>query len=129
MWNTLKLGAQLVKCSLFWICNSRTEALFWSDCYDGYPPLLSSHPHLQSLCNFFLSARWNKVVHYKEAYNLGLVVGYKWKNSFDWPLGGIDWSFLRSWLLGSAILYRNLIFWLGEVLLLASILLLQGTLH
>ena len=88
VWNTLKLGANLVKHSLFWICNSGTVALFWSDSWDGYPPLLSSHPHLQSLCDLFLSAGWNTVAHYKEAFNLGTTVGYRWKNSFDWPPGG-----------------------------------------
>ena len=89
VWNTLKIGAHLVKRSLFWICNRDTEALFWSDSWNGHPPLLSSHPHLQSLCDIFLSVGWNKVAHYKEAYNLGLAVGYRWKNSSDWPLGGV----------------------------------------
>ena len=28
------------------------------------------------------------MAHYKEAFNLGLAVGYRWKNSSDWPLGG-----------------------------------------
>ena len=28
------------------------------------------------------------MAHYKEAFNLGLVVGYRWKNSSNWPLGG-----------------------------------------
>ena len=33
------------------------------------------------------------MVHYKEAFKLGLVVGYRWKKSSDWPLGGSlgDW--------------------------------------
>ena len=50
-------------------------------------------PHLQALCDSFLSVGWHKVTHYKEAFNLGLAVGYRWKNSFDWPLGGSlgDW--------------------------------------
>ena len=74
MWNTLNIGAHLVKRSLFWIYNKGTEALFWSDSWNGHPPLLSSHPHLQYLSDFFLSAGWNKVAHYKEAYHLGLVV-------------------------------------------------------
>ena len=34
----------------------------------------SSHPHLQALCDSFLSTGWNKVAHYKEAFNLGLAV-------------------------------------------------------
>ena len=28
------------------------------------------------------------MAHYKEAFNMGLAVGYRWKNSSDWPLGG-----------------------------------------
>ena len=28
------------------------------------------------------------MAHYKEDFNLGLAVGYRWKNSSDWPLGG-----------------------------------------
>ena len=43
-------------------------------------------------------------------------------------LWGIEWNYLRYWLLGSASLCRNLMFWLGEVLLLASIMFLEGTL-
>ena len=117
---------------LFWICNRGTEALFWSDYWNRQPPLLSSHPHLQSLCDFFLSSGWNKVVHYKEAYCLGFAMGYKWNNSSNWLLGGslgIGCNYLKYWLLGSATLCKNLIFWLGEVLALASILFLQFTLR
>jgi hypothetical protein len=44
-------------------------------------------------------------------------------------LRGIGWSYLRFWLLENAALYRNLMFWLGEVLLLESIMFLLGTLH
>ena len=98
VWNTLKLGAHLVKRNLFWICNSGTVALFWSDSWDGYPPLLSSHPHLQSLCDHFLSARWNKVAHYKEAYNMVLmwVTDGKILLIGRWvALWGISWNYLR----------------------------------
>ena len=44
-------------------------------------------------------------------------------------LWGIGWSYLRFWLLENATLCRNLMFWLGEVLLLGSIMFLPGTLH
>ena len=75
MWNTLKIGAHLVKRSLFWIFNRGIEALFWSDLWNGHPPLLSSHLHLQPLCDFFLSVGWNKVANYKEAHNRALLSG------------------------------------------------------
>jgi hypothetical protein len=88
VWHTLKIGAQLVKRGLFWICNRGSEALFWNDSWDGNPPLLSMYPHLQALCDSFLAAGWDTVAHYKIAYNLGLAVGYRWKNSSDWPPGG-----------------------------------------
>ena len=42
-----------------------------------------------------------------------------------WEIGSI---YLKYWLLGSANHYKNLMFWLGEVLLLENILFLPGTL-
>ena len=48
------------------------------------------YPHLQSLCDSFHAAGWDKVAHYKTPYQLGLVVGYRWKHSSEWPPGGTD---------------------------------------
>ena len=45
----------MVKRILFLIYNRGTKALFWSGSQNGHPPLLSSHLHLQPLCDFFLS--------------------------------------------------------------------------
>ena len=90
VWHTLKTGAVLVKRGLFWICKGGSEALFWSDAWDGFPSILSMYPHLQSLCDSFHAAGWDKVAHYKTPYQLGPVVGYRWKHSSDWPPRGID---------------------------------------
>ena len=64
--------------------------MFWSDAWDGFPSFLSMYPHLQSLCDSFHAAGWDKVAHYKTPYQLGPVVGYRWKHSSDWPPGGTD---------------------------------------
>jgi hypothetical protein len=50
IWKTLKRGARLIKDGLFWICRQGSEALFWSDSWDGFPPLISEFPNLIPLC-------------------------------------------------------------------------------
>ena len=72
----------LVKRGLFWIWKGGS--------WDRFPSILSMYPHLQSLCDSFHVTGWYKVAHYKIPYQLGLVVGYKWKHSSDWPLGATD---------------------------------------
>jgi len=56
VWHTLKTGVMLVKRGLFWICKGGSQALFWSDAWDGFPSILSIYPHLQPLCDSFLVA-------------------------------------------------------------------------
>ena len=48
------------------------------------------YPHLQSLCDSFHATRWDKVAHYKTPYQLGPIVGYRWKHSSDWLPEGTD---------------------------------------
>ncbi|XP_057831111.2 uncharacterized protein LOC131041899 [Cryptomeria japonica] len=86
--NTLKLGAQLVKNGLFWICHTGSQDPFWLDSWDGHPPILSTHPHLQSLSDMFISVGWDTIDHYKIAHNGGLVACFRWKNPSELPLGG-----------------------------------------
>ena len=65
IWDTLKRGAPLIKEGLFWICNEGSNVLFWQDSWDGHPPILSSYPHLQPLCQIFSAAGWTEVAHFK----------------------------------------------------------------
>ena len=48
------------------------------------------YSHLHTLCDSFHAAGWDKVADYKNPYQLGLVVGYRWKHSLDWLPRGID---------------------------------------
>ena len=54
IWDTLKIGAPLIKEGLFWICNEGSNVLFWQDSWDGHPPILSSYPHLLCVKKFQL---------------------------------------------------------------------------
>lgn len=64
VWHTLKNDAHLVKRGLFWICKGGSKALFWFDAWDGNPPILFMYPHLQTLYEYFITSRWDKVVYY-----------------------------------------------------------------
>ncbi|XP_059077196.1 uncharacterized protein LOC131876295 [Cryptomeria japonica] len=90
IWDTLKKGAQLIKEGLFWICNRGSEALFWQDSWDGHPPILSSFPQLQPLCNIFSDAGWIKVEHFKTVKRTSQATVACWKDPQEWPLGGSD---------------------------------------
>ncbi|XP_057868067.2 uncharacterized protein LOC131075253 [Cryptomeria japonica] len=90
IWHTLKVGAQLIKDALFWICHSGSQALFWLDSWDGHPPILSSFPHLQPLSEVFSAAGWDTVEHYKVAQHDGLVLRFRWKHPSEWPPGGSE---------------------------------------
>ena len=48
--DTLKIGAKLIKEGLFWICKRGAVAQFWSDSWDGFPPIISQFPNLVFLC-------------------------------------------------------------------------------
>lgn len=89
VWNTLKRGAQLIKEGLFWICNSGADALFWQDSWDGHPPLITSFPQLQPLCQALLNAGWSKVEHFKTVKHVKLEVAC-WKDPQEWPDGGSE---------------------------------------
>lgn len=65
IWGTLKKGADLIKDGLFWICKRGTEALFWSDSWDGFPTILSQFPNLVTLCQRFLKVGWSRVSDFK----------------------------------------------------------------
>ena len=56
IWNTLKKGAALIKGGLFWICKNGSEANFWHDAWDGFPPIVEQHPHLHILSQRFSEA-------------------------------------------------------------------------
>lgn len=49
IWGTLKKGVALIKEGLFWICYKGEEAMFWSDSWDGYTPILRQYPNLEAL--------------------------------------------------------------------------------
>ncbi|XP_057842111.2 uncharacterized protein LOC131051557 [Cryptomeria japonica] len=72
------------------ICHGGSQALFWLDSWDGHPPIISTFPHLQHLCDPLTAAGWNNVGHYKEAFNCGLGVTFRWKQSSQWPPGDLD---------------------------------------
>ena len=55
VWHTLKIGAVLVKRGLFWICKGGSEALFWSDAWDGFPSILSMYPIFSLFVTLFMS--------------------------------------------------------------------------
>lgn len=86
----MKTGVVLVKRGLFWICKRGFEALFLLDAWDGFPSILSMYPHLQTLCDSFHAAGWDKVAHYRTPYQVRPVVGYRWRHSSYWPPRGID---------------------------------------
>lgn len=52
-------------------------AFSWSDAWDLRPSILYIYHHLQTLHDSFF-------VH-KTPYGLGLVIGYRYKCSLDWP--------------------------------------------
>ena len=88
IWYTLKFGAQLAKDGLFWICHSKSQALFWLDSWDGHPPILTTHPQLHSLYQHFSVAGWDTVNFYKIGYVQGLAPSFHWKHLSKWPPGG-----------------------------------------
>ena len=88
IWDTLKRGAPLIKEGLFWICNEGSSVLFWQDSWDGHPPILSSFPHLEPLCQVFSAIGWTKVAHFETIKRCGLMDVASWKDPQDWPPGG-----------------------------------------
>ena len=62
--------------------------LFWQDSWDGHPPILSSYPHLQPLCQIFSAAGWTEVAHFKTFKRCGLMDVASWKDPHEWPPGG-----------------------------------------
>ena len=62
--------------------------LFWQDSWDGHPPILSSFPHLQPLCQVFSVAGWTNVAHFKTIKRCGLMDVASWKDPQDWPSRG-----------------------------------------
>ncbi len=50
---------------------------------------LSMYPHLQPLCDNFIAVGWHKVVHNKTGWNLGLAVGFCWKDFGGCLPGGL----------------------------------------
>ena len=90
IWNTLKFGAQLVKDGLFRTCHSKSKALFWLNSWEGYPPILTTHPQLHSLYQNFSPTSWDIVNFYNIAYVQGLAPSFHSKHPFELPLRGSE---------------------------------------
>lgn len=86
IWDTLKKGAKLIKDGLFWICNNGEEAQFWSDSWDGYPPIIFQFPNLLGLCQQFQDAGWSRVRDFKSFFPCGQMEMAKWKPPDEWPV-------------------------------------------
>ena len=89
-WSTLKKGAALIKGGLHWICKSGSEAQFWHDAWDGYPPLVVQYPHLRMLAQSFCDVGWSRVCDFKSFSPQGQLVEARWKNPEEWPIFGSE---------------------------------------
>ena len=89
IWDTLKKGAKLIKDGLFWICRRGAKAQFWSDSWDGYPPITSQFPNLGILCQWFQEAGWSRVRDFKSFFLYGQMEMAKWKSPDEWPVAGL----------------------------------------
>ena len=90
IWDTLKKGAMLIKDGLFWICKRGSEAQFWSDSCDGFPPIISQFPNLAVLCQRFLEAGWSRVSDFKYFFHCGQLELASWKSPNEWPVAGLQ---------------------------------------
>ena len=90
IWSTLKRGAALIKGGLFWICKGGSEAQFWYDAWDGYPPIVTQYPHLHILAQRFCDAGWSRVRDFKSFSLHGQLVEASWKNPREWPIPGFE---------------------------------------
>ena len=98
IWDTLKKEAKLIKDGLFWICKRGVEAQFWSDSWDGYPPITSQFPNLMIISQHFLEARWSWVIDFKTWLPCGQMEMAKWKSPDEWPVTNLqeDCALLQS---------------------------------
>lgn len=90
IWGTLKKGATLIKEGLFWICKKGIEALFWSDSWDGFLPIVSQFPSLLTLCQHFLEVGWSRVSDFKSFHPCGQLEVVGWKTLGEWSVVGLE---------------------------------------